>query len=74
VLATFSSWPALMHGALAHGSYRKIEISRKIPEFIFVIMLLAFPIGTFLSMYVCAPLTDWKDPEQSKPDNPRSGD
>jgi hypothetical protein len=57
------SLPALMHGLLAYGSYRKMEISRRISEFVFGFLLLAFPVGTFLSMYVCLPATQWKDPK-----------
>jgi len=57
------SLPVLMHGLLSYGSYKKIEASRRISEFIFALLLLAFPIGTFLSMYLCLPTTQWKAPD-----------
>jgi phosphatidylserine synthase len=57
--------PTLMHGVLSYGSYKKIEISRKISEFIFGMMLLAFPVGTFLSMYLILPTLQWKNPEEN---------
>ena len=56
--------PTLIHGALSYGSYKKIEISRKISEFIFGMMLLAFPVGTFLSMCFILPTLQWKNPEK----------
>ncbi len=57
------SLPAVMHGVLSYGSYRKIEISRRISEFVFGFLLLVFPVGTFLSMYLLMPATQWRDPK-----------
>ncbi len=56
-------WPFFMHGLLSYGSFRKVELSRKASEVVFAILLVAFPIGTFLSMYLLLPATQWKDPE-----------
>lgn len=53
----------LLHGLLAIGAKNKIEISRKISEIVFAFLLLAFPIGTILSMLYFLPKTTWKMPD-----------
>jgi hypothetical protein len=63
----FLSLPVLLHLALAYGSFRRIEISRKVSEIVFALFLLAFPIGTFLSMFLFLPATTWKAPDDAKP-------
>jgi hypothetical protein len=63
----FLSPPVLIHLALAYGSYRRIELSRKASEIVFAILLLAFPIGTFLSIFLFLPATEWQVPEDNKP-------
>ncbi|TDR77867.1 hypothetical protein [Paludibacterium purpuratum] len=55
--------PVFSHGLPAYGSYQKNEISRKVSEIIFALGLIGFPIGTFLSIYLFLPATQWKDPE-----------
>lgn len=62
----FCALLAVLHAALSYGSYKKIEVSRKVSEFIFALTLLAFPIGTFLAMYLLLPATQWKEPENSE--------
>ncbi|MCL2021921.1 MAG: hypothetical protein FWG81_07490 [Betaproteobacteria bacterium] len=54
---------ALIHILLSYGSYKKIEIARRISEFVFATYLLGFPVGTFLAMYLFLPATLWKNPE-----------
>lgn len=64
-MVVFCALMAVLHAALSYGSYKKIEVSRKASEFIFALTLLAFPIGTFLAMYLLLPATQWKEPENS---------
>ena len=52
----------LLHGLLAVGAKKKIELSRKVSEIVFAIILLGFPIGTLLSMLYFLPKTTWKQP------------
>lgn len=52
----------LLHVSLMIGAKNKIEISRKISEIVFAFLLLAFPIGTILSMLYFLPKTVWKMP------------
>jgi len=63
----FFSLPALIHLLLSYGSYRRIELSRKASEIVFVLLFLAFPIGTLLSMYLFLPATVWKASDDKKP-------
>lgn len=58
--------PALLHIALAYGSYKRIELSRKASEIVFALLIFAFPIGTFLSLFWFLPATVWKFPDESK--------
>ncbi|WP_444994569.1 hypothetical protein [Aliikangiella sp. IMCC44359] len=53
------SLPAILHLALAYGSKRGSEISRKISVGVGVLMLLTFPVGTVLA-FSFLPLTQWK--------------
>lgn len=50
-----------VHFLLAIGAKRKLELSRRISEIVFAIMLLGFPIGTILSAFYFLPRTIWKD-------------
>lgn len=61
----FFSLPAFLHLALSYGSYKRIEVSRKASEIVFALMILAFPIGTLLSMLLFLPATTY--PEGNKP-------
>ncbi len=58
--------PVLLHLALSYGSYKRIEISRKVSEIVFVLLMLALPIGTLLSMFLFLPATTWKIPDEKK--------
>jgi hypothetical protein len=60
--SAFYSIPALMHGLLAYGSFNKIELSRRASEVVFALLLVVFPVGTFLSMFIFLPATQWKIP------------
>ncbi|STZ64002.1 Uncharacterised protein [Moraxella lacunata] len=51
------------HLLLAIGAKRKSEMSRKISEIVFAIMLLGFPVGTILSAFYFLPKTIWKSKE-----------
>jgi len=72
VFAIFMFLLTLIHGLLAYGSYKKIEISRKISEFIFALCLLAFPVGTFLAIYLFLPATQWCPIQTSNNQNQRA--
>lgn len=48
----------ILHTALGFGAKVKNEISRKISVAIGVMMIFAFPIGTFLAFYFL-PYTEW---------------
>jgi hypothetical protein len=61
------SLPIVLHLLLALGSYKKIEFSRKVSEIVFALLLLAFPVGTLMSMYIFLPATTWKSPEIEAP-------
>lgn len=62
----FFSVPVLLHLVLSYGSFRRFELSRKASEVVFALLLLAFPIGTLLSMFLFLPATGWKTPDDSK--------
>lgn len=62
ILTVFLSFSAF-HGALAIGAYLKIELSRRVSEFVFAIMLLGFPVGTFLAIYLFLPACVWVAPD-----------
>lgn len=49
----------ILHLALAIGAKKKLEVSRRLSEIVFVIMFLAFPIGTILSALYFLPKTVW---------------
>lgn len=55
--------PVAVHSVLAYGSHKKIELSRKVSEFIFATFILAFPVGTLLAMFLFLPATEWKAPD-----------
>lgn len=65
--AALFSIPGFLHLLLSYGSFRRIELSRKTSEVVFALMLLAFPIGTFLAIFLFLPATEWKAREDSKP-------
>jgi hypothetical protein len=53
---------ALIHAALASACVRRNEQARKISEFLFSVLILFFPIGTLLSIYLFLPATQWQCP------------
>jgi hypothetical protein len=63
---SFFFLPIPIHLALAYGSYRRIDLSRKASEILFALMLLAFPIGTLLSMFLFLPATVWQASDDNK--------
>ncbi|MDR3159655.1 MAG: hypothetical protein LBU11_11780 [Zoogloeaceae bacterium] len=52
----------LIHAALAPACARRSEQARRISEFLFSVLILAFPIGTLLSIYLFLPATQWQVP------------
>ncbi|MDR2625372.1 MAG: hypothetical protein LBC37_03490 [Zoogloeaceae bacterium] len=52
----------LIHAALAPACVRRSEQARRISEFLFSVLILAFPIGTLLSIYLFLPATQWRAP------------
>jgi hypothetical protein len=58
--------PILIHLVLSYGSYRRNERSRKVSEILFALLLLGFPVGTLLSMYLFLPATVWQVPDDTK--------
>ena len=52
----------LIHAALAPACARRREQARRISEFLFAVLILAFPIGTLLSIYLFLPATQWRAP------------
>jgi hypothetical protein len=56
----------LTHLVLAYGSYERIELSRKASEIAFVLLMVLFPIGTLLSMFLFLPATMWQVPDDKK--------
>jgi hypothetical protein len=52
--------PVGVHSVLAYGSHKKIELSRKVSEFVFAMLILAFPVGTLLAMFLFLPATVWQ--------------
>ena len=56
--------PALIHLILAYGSHRKVELSRKVSVFIFVLLAIGTaPIGTIVAIFWLIPTTIWAAPE-----------
>ncbi len=53
----------LLHTALAVGAYLKIELSRRVSELVFALLLLGFPVGTFLAIYLFLPTCVWVAPD-----------
>lgn len=49
----------VLHLVLAMGAKKKLEVSRRLSEIVFVIMFLAFPVGTILSALYFLPKTVW---------------
>jgi hypothetical protein len=56
----------LIHLVLSYGSYERIELSRKASEIAFVLLMVVFPIGTLLSMFLFLPATMWQVPDDKK--------
>ncbi|MDR1648495.1 MAG: hypothetical protein LBR88_10790 [Zoogloeaceae bacterium] len=52
----------LIHAALAPACARRSERARRISEFLFSALILAFPVGTLLSIYLFLPATQWQAP------------
>ncbi|MDR0736593.1 MAG: hypothetical protein LBF51_07165 [Zoogloeaceae bacterium] len=50
----------LIHAALAPACAKRNEQARRISEFLFSALILAFPIGTLLSIYLFLPATQWQ--------------
>ena len=60
--------PTLIHLTLAYGSYKKIELSRKISVFVFILFAIGTaPIGTIIAIFWLLPSTTWVTPEPFKP-------
>lgn len=56
--------PVLLHGLLACGSYRKVELSRQASVVVFVLLAItAIPVGTLLALFVLLPCTQWETPQ-----------
>jgi hypothetical protein len=53
----------LIHAALAPACDKRDEQARRISEFLFSVLILAFPVGTLLSIYLFLPATQWRRPE-----------
>jgi hypothetical protein len=52
----------LIHAALAPTCDRRNELARRISELLFSALILAFPVGTLLSIYLFLPATQWQRP------------
>jgi hypothetical protein len=63
-LLLFSA-PLVLHAVLGYGSLKRMELSRKVSEWVFALLVLAFPIGTFLSIYFFLPATMWEAQEEA---------
>ena len=63
ILCTF---PIGLHALLAYGAAQKYEWSRKASEIVFAMMLLGFPIGTWLAIYFFLPRTQWQAPDETE--------
>ncbi len=66
VIMVFFAFPICLHALLAYCAAQKYEWSRKVSEIVFAIMLLGFPIGTWLALYFFLPKTRWQIPDQTK--------
>lgn len=72
---TSDQWPLLLlmpglfvflHLLLAYGSYRKVELSRKVSVFLFLVLAIgAAPVGILLAIFIFMPATQWHLPENS---------
>lgn len=58
--------PTIVHAILAYGCFQKVELSRRISEWVGFFMVLSFPIGTFVSLLYFLPNTTWNAPESKK--------
>jgi hypothetical protein len=63
IISVVFAVPVSVHLLLAYGSYKRVELSRKVSEFIFATLILAFPIGTVLAMFLFLPATTWEAPD-----------
>lgn len=53
-----------LHALLAYGSYKGIEVSRKISVVVFMLVAIALmPIGTLIAVFVLLPSTQWEIPQ-----------
>lgn len=52
----------ILHVLLAIGCRRKLILARKGSKIVFALILLGFPVGTFLAMFSFLPTTIWKEP------------
>jgi len=64
-LPVFCGGAICAHLLLAYGSKNRLESSRKVSELIGVLLMLGFPVGTFLG-YFFLQCTIWHDPEQKQ--------
>jgi hypothetical protein len=63
IISVAFALPVALHSVLAYGSYKRIEFSRKVSEFVFAMLILAFPVGTLLAMFLFLPATVWQSPD-----------
>lgn len=73
--AVTDGWPPLLllpgvfvvlHLLLAYGSYRKVELSRKVSVWVFVMLAIGTaPVGMLLAAFFFLPATQWKIPQDS---------
>lgn len=64
---TLFGTPTLIHSILAYGSYRKVELSRKLSVFMFVLLAIGTPpVGTIVAIFWLLPTTIWAVPENSQ--------
>ena len=66
LMVIFCTFPICLHALLAYGAAQKYECSRKVSEMVFAIMLLGFPIGTWLAIYFFLPRTQWQAPDETE--------
>ena len=60
--------PAVIHLSLAYGSFKKIELSRKISVFVFILFAIGtIPIGPIIAIIWLLPNTTWVAPEPLQP-------
>jgi hypothetical protein len=63
IISVAFSVPVSVHLLLAYGSHKRVELSRKVSEFIFATFIFAFPIGTVLAIFLFLPATTWEVPD-----------